>query len=506
MTGTPHRAAFSLVELLVVIAVIVILLALLLPAIGMARANSRTKKCQAHLQQVFDSWQTASTKSRVKGSDWDTRLRGYLEGAEEVLYCPDDTRPRSSINSSYGFNADAHKFVAQDTGRIVVLDLNQMEYKVVGRTIADLQDWNVATNKPRHFQQQNVVFFDGHGEAHAPDKIDPRRCDYYVRYWRPYADSKVPAPQGCTNSGDPLPTVNSATTGTPSTSSANPTTTTATTITSTTTTSTGGSTSSTTTTSTTGGTTTTTGGQPQGPECDNLNKALLAHYSFDDPADFGKDSSGNGRHVTGFMGSPAPTPIPTAGGGYAMEFNKANYLDVPYSASLQTSCQTVMCWYKPYPWTVVGGPANHGGMVCNRAVDPFARGWILYRAPENEGSRVKIQSGRNGQGAFWDYIYGGSFTLSQWRHAAATIKVTNLGGGHWTVQKQIYSDGVLAATNSNIPYGPNPDMPLRMGAAVEGGAAPSFFYLGAIDEVRIYNYVMTQAEIQQAMNQWTGGP
>jgi prepilin-type processing-associated H-X9-DG protein len=455
------------------------------------------------LAQIGASITTADlARVATVAPQWTTTLAPYLDDAGKILHCPDDLTPGGSPGAkttvlSYGLNSRAFRLGGGDGHKIVALDYKLGVANVVGPQGTD--DWNVVS-APRHRGQINILLLDGSTQRQPLDQLDPRVCDIHDRLWRPTRDFHLIKP-GCTADASLSPTLSttSTTAGAAATTTSGPTSTT------TTTTTTGGtSTTTTTTTTTTGGTT--TGGQPQGPECDNLNKALLAYYNFDDQTDYGKDSSGNGRHVTGFMGNPAPTAIATAGGGFAMEFNRANYLDVPYSASLQTSCQTVMCWYKPYPWAVVGGTANHGGMVCNRAVAPTARGWILYRTPENEGSRVKIQSGRNGIGAFWDNLYGSPFVLSQWRHAAATIQVTNTGPNTWTVDKKIYSDGTLVASNAAVPYGPNPDMPLRMGASIEGGAAPSFFYLGAIDEVRIYNYVLTQAEIQGAMNQWTGGP
>ena len=76
-SGTMRRSGFSLVELLVVIAVIVILMALLIPAIGMARAHARSKQCASNQVQIFHAWTRANSRDSrqpVRGPQWTTRL------------------------------------------------------------------------------------------------------------------------------------------------------------------------------------------------------------------------------------------------------------------------------------------------------------------------------------------------------------------------------------------------------------------------------------------------
>ena len=52
-TRLEKRAAFSAIELLIVIAIISILVALLLPAIARARETARNAQCKSHLRQIY---------------------------------------------------------------------------------------------------------------------------------------------------------------------------------------------------------------------------------------------------------------------------------------------------------------------------------------------------------------------------------------------------------------------------------------------------------------------
>src|SRR4051794_27073454 len=112
--SAPALNAFTLVELLVVIAIIALLIAILLPSLAKARRQARTTSCLSNLRQlgmsflmytdtnhgqsfVYNSWESY-------GSDqaWLENLRPFYAQTDAVRFCAEATEPSVALFQDYG--------------------------------------------------------------------------------------------------------------------------------------------------------------------------------------------------------------------------------------------------------------------------------------------------------------------------------------------------------------------------------------------------------------------
>ena len=186
---TKITAAFTLVEILVVVAIIGILAAILFPVFSKAREQARSTQCKSNLKQIGLALQmyeadagrlpvawngdelnvpsNAATLPYGQGIGWTKRILPYLKDAQ-LYQCPSSSQASFTEFSAYTSYAINLFVTNMNSGKIAAPDRTLLcfdAYEVGPSSYAfDLQFLHIGSqfDGSRHMERKNCLFVDGH--------------------------------------------------------------------------------------------------------------------------------------------------------------------------------------------------------------------------------------------------------------------------------------------------------------------------------------------------------
>jgi prepilin-type N-terminal cleavage/methylation domain-containing protein len=147
------RAGFTLIELMIVIGIIVVLVGILVPVVGRARASGQSVACLGNLRQIGVAFHAYADANKGMLPDpaatqesWESMLRDHLPN-REIFHCMSDGGLFDKLRSSYDW---------RDTGN--------PRTTIAGRSLLGIR------------RPGAVMAFDALPDWHAPGQINTLRA------------------------------------------------------------------------------------------------------------------------------------------------------------------------------------------------------------------------------------------------------------------------------------------------------------------------------------------
>lgn len=182
-TKTNRAHAFTLLELLVVVAIIALLASILFPAFSRARENARRSSCLSNLKQIglgiaqytqdYDEYLPYSG-STATGGRWPNKIGPYIKNTS-IFVCPSytDFKPVSNFlyeNAATGWRGN---------GSTYAINVNFSDYEsntIKSRHLAEIVD----TVNSSIIAETGVLTLNGNALLSSPDNLDPTTWNNYI--------------------------------------------------------------------------------------------------------------------------------------------------------------------------------------------------------------------------------------------------------------------------------------------------------------------------------------
>ena len=210
---------------------------------------------------------------------------------------------------------------------------------------------------------------------------------------------------------------------------------------------------------------------------------LVAYYPFNGNAD---DESANGNHGTVNDATPITDRLGNTNSAYSFD-GVNDYIRVPDNDALDITLNFSVSFFIK---TITSRTGYF--LTKHKASTDWDGSWFLELQPSNI---IMFEST-----PYSDYsVVSGPTTLSSWSHVVFAFDHTT---DVWTS----YVDGVLTATGTRAFMIKNTSLDLIIGAHMNSSGNVYNFFQGNLDDLRIYNRALTEAEVQALYYEggWTG--